>query len=302
MSEKRAFTRLVPEQIQTLFDELGRPLRLAYIEILTLLQDLLGRYSSRGNLTVFRNSTEAEALIYQALSKIEHFDVSAQKEMLVNDLGRTKLFKGTAIKVEVHFGSPFDGLIGGSLPFGLKVRPTPISRDSKDEQDRLKAEFGKVRAKIVATVLANTKEGILSIYEERYPIAQFTLARFKVALGIPKDAITNAEAAYDKLMRDVGVRTRARSSSEIASIELFEGLKKTILNSASQNVVEGLNLRSERERSGDTSVRTIDQFLDDLLGEYQLLRKPMTEPLPPQPINQQKSRKRGTRRNVGKQS
>lgn len=299
MSEKKAFTRLVPEQIQTLFDETGQPLRLAYIEILTLLQDLLGKYSSRGNLTVFRNSTEAEALIYKALSKIEHFDASAQKGIFIRGVGRGV----TAIEVEVkHFPSRFDPLVGGSSPFGLKIRPPRILRISKEEEDRVKVQFGKERPKIVATVFANSKERILSIYERHYPMAQFTLAHFKEALGIPKNAITNAEAAYNKLMRNVRALTQAKSPSEVARIELFEGLKKTILNSASHNVVEGLSLRSELERAGNSYVRTIDQFLDDLLGEYQLLRKPMLQRLPPQPINRRKTIRRGSRRNVGKQS
>ena len=65
-----AFAQLKPEQVQALLEPSAQRLRESYIVILTLLHDLLGRYSSVGNATVFLEAQEVTHLLYEALVKI----------------------------------------------------------------------------------------------------------------------------------------------------------------------------------------------------------------------------------------
>lgn len=65
-----AFAQLKPEQVQALLEPSAQRLRESYIVILTLLHDLLGRYSSVGNATVFLDAEEVTHLLFEALLKI----------------------------------------------------------------------------------------------------------------------------------------------------------------------------------------------------------------------------------------
>lgn len=67
------FARLNRTEVQALSEPSTQVLRENYISILTLLQDLLGRYSSIGNATVFLDGQEVIHLLYDALAKLRAF-------------------------------------------------------------------------------------------------------------------------------------------------------------------------------------------------------------------------------------
>jgi hypothetical protein len=67
------FIRLKPNDAQALLKPAAEVLRESYLDILTLLQDLLGRYSSAGNETVFLQVQDVTHLLYESLKRIKTF-------------------------------------------------------------------------------------------------------------------------------------------------------------------------------------------------------------------------------------
>lgn len=91
------FARLKRTEVQALFEPSAQVLRENYISILTLLQDLLGRYSSLGNATVFHEGQEVIHLLYDALATIrasiseeENFSRFALKRITASSLPSNK--------------------------------------------------------------------------------------------------------------------------------------------------------------------------------------------------------------------
>jgi hypothetical protein len=305
MPARRLFARLSRDQIEVLFSESSQPLRRTYIEILTLLQDILGHHGSQGNSTVFRKPGEAERLLYEALSKIDHFrtslDDDSEAPLLKNRLGA----KLVELTLEVEGGRSPDFVVGKPSKdiVGRLLLRTSTKARGKDRIELLHNTPAKTLY-IKATVAVDRQGGVLSIYEQDFLMRNFTFARFIKALGIRKPATTNALQVYEKLMKDIGVDTRSKRTKTVARDELLEGLRKTILSLASQNVVGGLSLKAHCESGAKQLVGrlgTVDQFLEDLLREYQLLRKPMIRRRPPTPMSKQKGSNKTTRRHISKE-
>jgi hypothetical protein len=73
MQDVNWFERLKGNQIEALLDPSAESLRESYLNILTLLHDLLGRYSSGGNATVIRETRDVDHLLSKALLNIRAF-------------------------------------------------------------------------------------------------------------------------------------------------------------------------------------------------------------------------------------
>jgi hypothetical protein len=191
-----AFAQLKPEQVQALLEPSAQRLRESYIVILTLLHDLLGRYSSVGNATVFLEAQEVTHLLYEALVKIRPL---------------------------IPFSPP---AIIRTRRSGLRFRQESALLIIDDNSYPVNDTTGQLMAKLRATL------------------------DFRVYTGQERN-----ESIDDEL----------------------ESLAKTINEMASTNVKNAQMLRYLCEGAKDLSketIRAVDNFLDALLGEYDLLRAP----------------------------
>jgi hypothetical protein len=64
------FIPLKPNEVKALFEPYAEMLRESYLDILTLLRDLLSRYSSQGYTTSYLDAQEVTHLLYESLRNI----------------------------------------------------------------------------------------------------------------------------------------------------------------------------------------------------------------------------------------
>jgi hypothetical protein len=289
MQVEGTFKRLISEQLELVFNASATSLRLAYIDVLALLQDLLGGYSTVGNATVFREPEHAERLVYDALRELRAFKFSRGRR--TSKLGLNVNASSVRI-VSVKINSR---LQAGSLRRGAKTfsgqskdrwEPGVIRRfgrfevfEKKQQEKELidwaHREHYKNRAgTYLVRAIVDDNAGTLTINGREFQVGQFTYAHFSGALAIRPDESANASEAYDELMRNIGHRSFNRKPER--NLVLMEGLKKALVAFASENVENGLRLQEKCEQTKKVQPELseqVDQFLNDLLIEYQLLRK-----------------------------
>jgi len=287
MPTQAGFKRLYPEQIESLFNEYGHALRLDYIDVLTLLQDLLGRYSSKGNATVFSHPAEAQSLLSEALSKVRNFNMESEPEDLnvpkvttksnkVDTLEKpyTKVFH---VRIENTLEKP-DALGWRRLPSKQRVsiREFGDLMWAKDCEESSEGSKGDYQVQVVVNYRSKT----LTIYQQLFEISKFTVEDFQRAVGLT-DKYNTSQEAYRELMSQI-IRLGRQFPSSVRDTrreQLAKELHKAVLTSASNNTMVGLRLKAECEgqsRVSATVIKGVDEFLADLLNEYQVLRKPVS--------------------------
>jgi len=296
MSEESAFRRLIPEQVEGLFDEPAQSLRLNYIEVLTILQDILGRYSSAGNATVFNNSSEAESLVYASLGRIrtfvpERLEIGFDVPSFPSNKRDVRTKKTLTIEIKSWEPSEVgERVINIAAKLAEKGR-TKVSRkkgvqvkyDSKTGF-KFYAEETEPERKYEVSVVFDIFKKILWIYEQQFDVTRFTLEDFRKSLGLSGER-DNSEEAYNELMKQIGP-TRKRDARE----EFLTELQKAVLYSASQNIALAMNLKQRclgEKRIPENLLQSVDLFLTELLTEYQILRKSGQGRSVPPLVNQQ---------------